>query len=435
MKKKILAWCDFNVPTGFANVAKNLLEDLHEEYELSILGINYHGHTKYDTSKWFVYSITNQDPLGVRRLPKIAAEENPDILFLFQDIFHISDHLEELKKALPEKTKIVSYFPIDGGPFSLAWGNVFSGSDAVITYSDWAIKTIKDTFPKINTTIHKLYHGVNIDTFYPHAYGKIKSLRKEWGWEGKFVLSNVNRFQPRKAVPLNLRAYSLFSKGYKECKCGNHMPISKKSCDLNMCKKEDIIKVVEHDRNDIFLYLHMMPKESSMGPGRANLLQNHILNAGFTDKDVNNIIGVNANNIYGGGVTEDMVNDIYNASNINVSSTLGEGCGLSFLESAATGTPSIAPKNSAIPEMLNGTGTLVKNNAIMNQAMDNAHMRPMVDPWELALAYEKEYKRWKKECPDGGKELRKDCTNNIDTNFLWDDKKEKLNKIFKDVLK
>jgi hypothetical protein len=71
----------------------------------------------------------------------------------------------------------------------------------------------------------------------------------------------------------------------------------------------------------------------------------------------------------------------------------------------------------------------------MNQAMDNAHMRPMVDPWELALAYEKEYKRWKKECPDGGKELRKDCTNNIDTNFLWDDKKEKLNKIFKDVLK
>jgi len=172
-----------------------------------------------------------------------------------------------------------------------------------------------------------------------------------------------------------------------------------------------------------------------MGPGRANLLQNHILNAGFTDKDVNNIIGVNANNIYGGGVTEDMVNDIYNASNINVSSTLGEGCGLSFLESAATGTPSIAPKNSAIPEMLNGTGTLVKNNAIMNQAMDNAHMRPMVDPWELALAYEKEYKRWKKECPDGGKELRKDCTNNIDTNFLWDDKKEKLNKIFKDVLK
>ena len=78
MKKKILAWCDFNVPTGFANVAKNLLEDLHDDYELSILGINYHGHTKYDTSKWFVYSITNQDPLGIRRLPKIAAEEKPD---------------------------------------------------------------------------------------------------------------------------------------------------------------------------------------------------------------------------------------------------------------------------------------------------------------------------------------------------------------------
>ena len=141
-----------------------------------------------------------------------------------------------------------------------------------------------------------------------------------------------------------------------------------------MCPKEDIIETVEHNRKDVFYYLHMMPQEASMGPGRANLLQNHLINAGFSDEDANSILGMNAANIYNDEVSEGQLNQIYNAANLNVSSTLGEGCGLSLLESAATGTPSIAPRNSAIPEVLNGTGELIQNTALMNQALDNGHL-------------------------------------------------------------
>jgi glycosyltransferase involved in cell wall biosynthesis len=432
-KKKLLAWCDFNVPTGFGVVSKNLFENLHKTYDTSIIGINYHGDTKYDTSKYFVYSVSRDDMLGIKRLPKILQKEDPDILFLFQDIFHISDIIDRLKETINPKTKIVVYFPVDGAPFSLAWGNVFDKADAIITYSDWAIKTIKDRFPSISVPIHKLYHGVNRDTFYPHNIKTILDLRKTFNWENKFTVININRFQPRKAIPITMRAFSMFAKGYKVCKCGNHMPLSNQTCDVNMCSIDDIIDEVRRDRDDVFLYLHMMPQEPTMGPSRANLLQNHLLNAGFVDADVNNIVGVNAKRIYEGEVSEASVNNIYNAANVNVSSSLGEGCGLSLLEAASTGTPSIAPKNSAIPEQLRGTGHLINNLGVMNQAMDNAHLRPIPDPWHMAELLEVEYTRWKKEA-DGGKKIRRDCIENIENNFLWKDKRGLLEKVLQESL-
>ena len=61
--------------------------------------------------------------------------------------------LNDLSKIVSDKCKIVTYFPVDGEPFSLGWGNVFDKSDAVITYTDWAIKVIKDRFPKLEIPI------------------------------------------------------------------------------------------------------------------------------------------------------------------------------------------------------------------------------------------------------------------------------------------
>lgn len=324
MKKKLFVWSDFLVPTGFGQVAHNLLDTMHEDFDVQILGINYHGDKRYDTSKYFVYPVSKDDLVGMKKLPFLLQRENPDIIFLFQDIFHISDVIDKIRTVCP-LSKIVSYFPVDGAPFSAGWSNVLTTSNAVIAYSDWAIKVINDRFPNTNRPITKLYHGVDTSLYYPLAEDRIADLRANFGWYDKFAVININRFQPRKAIPLGLRAFSMFAKGYKVCKCGNHMPIDRTSCDLNMCPPEDIIEVKEHNRRDVYLYLHMMAQEPCMGPGRANLLQNHLINAGFVDDDVNNIIGINAANIYGGAVSNNEINEFYNAANLNISSTHGEG--------------------------------------------------------------------------------------------------------------
>jgi D-inositol-3-phosphate glycosyltransferase len=432
-KPKLFVWCDFLCDTGFGIVAENLLDNMHEDYDVTVLGINNHGYKKYDTTKYFVYPIHSPDILGTKALPKLLEEEQPDLIFLFQDIFHISAILKDIRQASPQ-SKVVIYFPVDGTPVSIAWKNLFDEGavDSVITYTDWAIDQIKQAYPDIKVPIHKLYHGVNNEVFYPHAEQHVDKIRKDWGWQGKFVACNVNRFQPRKAIPLGLRAFSMFAKGYKVCKCGNWMPINRTKCDINMCPEEDIVEVVERDRKDVMLYLHMMAQERGMGPGNANFLQSHLLNAGFEDADLNNILQINKRNIYKGEVPNSVINDIYNGSNVNISTTLGEGAGLSLLESAACGTPSIAPKNSAVPEMLNGTGTLVKNTGVLNQALDNAHIRPIVDIPEFVKALDDEYEKWKAT----GKEkvLDQSCIENINENFQWTDKVEFLKGIFKDAL-
>jgi len=430
-KPKLLAWCDFLVPTGFGNVAKELLDTMHEDYETLIVGINYYGQTRYDTRKYFVYPVNKDDIIGFNTLINTAKNEKPDIIFLFQDIFHLHEIIPKLKEVSP-KSKIVSYFPVDGQPFAKVWENVIKDSDCVITYSDWAIQVIKDALPDITKPIYKLYHGVNFNIFKPLPMREIIDQRVKIGWGGKFVVTNVNRFQPRKNISGTLRSFSMFAKGYKVCKCGNHMPLFNKRCDLNMCPPEDIIEVYDRQKKDVFLYLHMQAQEYSMGPGKTNLLQQHALNAGFSTDDVGKIIGLNARQIYGGDVTPEDVNVIYNISNINISSTTGEGCGLSLLESQATGTSSIAPNNSAIPEQLNGTGRLIRSQALYAQALDNGHLRPIVDPWEMSKALEEEYLAWKKAKVE--KFIKRDCIENVLTNFQWKDKVEFLKERFREVL-
>jgi len=181
----------------------------------------------------------------------------------------------------------------------------------------------------------------------------------------------VNRFQPRKFIPATARAFNMFAKGYKlNPENGHMMPLDRNRCELSGSTD---LEVHERSLDDVFLYLHMNAKEPIMGPGRANVLQAHLLNSNYNDRDVNKIVGLNARNVYSGDIPDSFINEVYNGANINISSTVGEGCGLSLIESAATGTPSIAPNNSAIPEMLKSTGHKVKNSTVFNMALDNGH--------------------------------------------------------------
>ena len=131
----------------------------------------------------------------------------------------------------------------------------------------------------------------------------------------------------------------------------------------------------------------------------------------------------------------EFINQLYNASNINISSAVGEGCGLSLIEAAAAGTPSIAPYNSAIPEMLKDTGHLVKNCGIFNMGFDNGHWRPIADCLDMAHALEKEYRRWKKFRGESNKqrEVRQECIDNIHKNYLWADKVDLLKRLMRDA--
>jgi hypothetical protein len=84
--------------------------------------------------------------------------------------------------------------------------------------------------------------------------------------------------------------------------------------------------------------------------------------------------------------------------------------------------------------MLKDTGHLVPNSGLANMPYDCGFLRPLVSVPDMVIALEKEYARWK-ELGTGGKEVREECIENVQENFLWDDKRTMLKNIFESVLK
>jgi len=88
------------------------------------------------------------------------------------------------------------------------------------------------------------------------------------------------------------------------------------------------------------------------------------------------------------GYPVQVVNTLYNASDVVVSTTTGEGWGLSWIEAMATRTPVIMPDNTSMSEIITeDKGYLVKSGS--NDSLfsvlphDNEILRPLVDVDDL----------------------------------------------------
>lgn len=432
-KPKLFCWNDFLCNTGFAKVATHLYEDLHKDFDVHILGINYQGLQEYDTSKYFVHPISPDDPFGFKRMGYILNKLRPDVVFLFQDIFHIDAAATIVRKVLGPDVPIVAYYPIDGSPVSYAWKPAFAPGliNKHITYTKWAIDEIKSTFPEEtkNLEIDYLYHGVESKFYYPLKPFPIKYFRKERGWTDKFVILNLNRFQPRKGIAATIRAFSMFRYGYYVDKDGYWFPRTAKRHPLQHYNMHDpgviVDEVPGHD--DAIFYLHATPNDQIFGPTKSCWMFAQMYNNGIKDDGFGVDMQIPPRDVMGDPYTEEEINELYNAVDVNITGALGEGCGLSLIESQFTGTTTIAPHNSAIPEMLGDHGYLCKNIAVYTQAMDSAHLRPLVDERELVKALETEYQKW---VANGRRKVfNQEAYERSMTLFQWDDKKEYLKNV------
>jgi glycosyltransferase involved in cell wall biosynthesis len=425
MKKPILlTWHDFIAPTGFSNVAHQLLQGVSETFETHIVGIN-HRTSIVDWQGCRVYPTgLPDDSLGMKFLIHKAHELQPDVIFLFQDYYNINDCIREVKEAAPN-AKICVYFPIDGTPVLRMWDDVMFLPDFRFSYSHWASRVMRDAYPEVLSEV--LYHGVDTKVFKPISNELWIEERLRMGWENKFIGVCVNRFQPRKQISTLLRVWSMFSEGAKVCKmCKHKQPKHVTLCEL--CQSGGLIlSNYLKPKEDVGLYLHMnMVEPNAMGGGLGNSLLAAINAAGFRGGSYK--VYTNLDDIYAGDrIPESQINIYYNLADVNLSTAVGEGAGLSLIESQAAGIPSIAPLNSAIPEMIGSTGTLVPNAAIFSMSQDISHARPIVNEFEMVKALEKNYSKWQRS--GKARTSRKDCVDNVHKNFLWNDKREALQNI------
>jgi glycosyltransferase involved in cell wall biosynthesis len=114
------------------------------------------------------------------------------------------------------------------------------------------------------------------------------------------------------------------------------------------------------------------------------------------------------------------LNMIYNACDSVISTTLGEGWGLSWVEAMATKTPVIMPNNTAMAEHIGEDhGYLINSGGDPNLHVilpnDNEVLRPTVDVNHMV-----ELMNHVKDNPDEAREKAENAYNYVMNNFVWE---------------
>ena len=364
-KIKVLALGDYCCSTGFGTVMSNIMQNLNNtgKYDLDVIGINYTGDPynveRFPGKVYPAQTIANmflQDPYGRQKVLEMLASGKYEILFILQDTFIVQTFIKqvlEVRETLKKKFKIIFYFPLDAIPKKDWITDCVSLVDYPVTYTKYAAKLIVGIDPYLGGKLKIIYHGTNFKDFnYIEDRKKVAEFRKQYfsgKADGRFLLTNVNRNQIRKDP---IRNFMLLD----ELKRRGKRPI---------------------------LYLHMSHEDVG-----GNLL---VMADNFGLKLQEDYIlpsprffSVNQ------GIPVEALNLIYNASDALISTTLGEGWGLSITEAMAAKTPIIAPDNTSLHEMLaDNRGKLVKSGSnpslwITLGSGDNERMRPLTDVEDMA---------------------------------------------------
>ena len=351
-KIKVLVYADApTCATGFSTVSRNICEALYKtgRYEIDIFGINFWG-DPYTLPYRIWPAGTNQerDPYGRTKFGNMAQHMEFDILFCLQDTFILEfmpDLISKLKAA-GKTFKSICYFPIDGKPKE-NWVKTVDSADKLVAYSEYGKKQSEDVYPNVQD-MRIITHGANVVDFKLLPEEEIINFKKMYFGKhaDKFIVVNLNRNQHRKDIPRTIAAFKEFRKEVPESILYLHMAAKDQGWDLI-----EVCKTYGFNNTDDVIF------PENFGPNQ--------------------------------GYPTPVVNMIYNAADLVVSTTLGEGTGLSWLESMATKTPVLMPNNTAMTEFITeergylcDSGTTPSLHTVLPN--DNEVIRPLVDIEDMA---------------------------------------------------
>jgi glycosyltransferase involved in cell wall biosynthesis len=361
--KTVLILCDYVARTGFGTVSKNIIGELKRAFgptlKKTIIAVNYFGEPFWEDEHTLVLSAKKndfkQDDFGRYFFLKTLKENEYDGIFICQDVgvitpfIEVIQHIKNEKKENNKKSfKSIFYFPIDCKIIKQLVKDL-EFFDVIVTYTEYGRKEVLRFKPELKSRIRVVPHGNNSKHFYPMPDEEKLDFRKEFFGEnaGKFIITNVNRNQPRKDIP-----NTIF--GFIEAKNNWDSTIPPP-----------------------FLYLHCHPNDPMGWDIRAIMFQ--------TDLEEDIDYKLLPKEYEESGAPVDLVNKVYNASDVFLTTTLGEGWGLTYSEAAACKLPVIAPYTTSFMEM-SGYGErayMLETIYPICQTIDNA-IREQTDIYEVS---------------------------------------------------
>ena len=338
---KVLWLGDAGSHTGFARVTHAIGERLVSDYghDVHVLAINYDGGDPVDTNLKLHVPTTKvqSDIYGQSRFTELLAKIEPDVVVMLNDPNIVLDLIlrnkYDIQHILLRYRPILAYVPIDGYNHPRAWFDALHKTTRPIAMSqhgqrEMTVPVEPDGDLKVPDLI---YHGVDHDRFFPvdlkhplklsngETIRSKTEAKKQFGWDkNDFIVLRVDKNSGRKDYPASWKALVPFM----------------------------------HRHKNVRVHFHCQGDGLEHGLDIKSMLSR--------DPDTNERFSLPNNlNTWYGWPEEDLV-ALYNAADVFISTSRGEGFGLTIAEALACGVPVIAQNVSAIPEIVGPGGILIE---------------------------------------------------------------------------
>jgi D-inositol-3-phosphate glycosyltransferase len=340
-RPRLLVVGDGLAATGFGRVLHSILAHLEPHYDIHHIGIGYWG-DPHD-APWKIYPAQlGGDVYGSGRLAPLIEQLKPDLIFLVNDIWVLSEHMARIKLVLQvPRAKVVAYCPIETGPVDKDLLGKIEGLDRFVVYTKFARDEVEVALTRLRQersrfrfpAVQIIPHGVDTASFPAHAEdvgeissdGRRRALRALYGEEAAsrpwFIVLNANRNQPRKRIDTTIKGFARFAAG-----------------------KPDHVK----------LHLHMGVEDD--GWNVVTLAQRH----GIADRLILTAHGPQLFAISIPAVPLGQLRDIYTAAVVGLNTSSSEGWGLVSFEHAATGAAQVVPRHTACADLWEGSAMMLE---------------------------------------------------------------------------
>lgn len=402
---RVLGLFDYNAATGFGTVSHNIVSRLEKEFEgqmyMDIIALNYFGEnykTKFKNVLSGPLVDKNKDIYGRNEFLNMLNQLDYDLVFMINDLGVINpmipvmkDIKAKKKKANKKQFKTMFYFPVDA-PYLEHEFMALDFYDVLVPYTQYAKNMVSEYDPLLKTRMNVILHGVNTKDFMELEKDVRDEFRKAYFGEKNFeryIIGNINRNQPRKDIPATIFAFKEYQTDYDD----------KAMLYLHMNPKDEM----GHDLRFICSQLELVENEDYMFPPQE-----------LIDKQPE----------------PKYLCMIYNALDVFVTTTTGEGFGLTVLEAMQCGVPVIAPKHTSLTELLYACGETYYSldaERFMAQHFDSV-VRYQVDPVNVAdaIAGVRQYEQATAQRVENAKQLA--------ATLNWDTITEKWIELFKKTL-
>lgn len=298
-----------DTPSGFGRVTREIVNRLdfraQGNYECTVLGINYRGDPS--TVPYPVYAAAaHGDWAGVQRLIWMCDLVKPDVIIIQNDPWNIPSYTDQLQ-AIDEykNVPVIGSIAVDGKNCAGKGLNHLARAVFWTRFGlDEAVKGgLED--PDKGRVIPL---GIDAETFHPMDKRQAREALGFGVLADAFIFGNVNRNQPRKRLDLTIRYFAKFLQR-------NHV-------------------------DDAWLCLHVAPTGDT-GIHLENLARYY----GCEGR-----VALRQPPVWY-GLPDQAMNLTYNAFDVQLTTTQGEGFGLTTFEGMACGVPQIVPAWSALEEL------------------------------------------------------------------------------------